>query len=104
MRARASTIRRARHNLMLLSQRLLAQVAQGDARGERLGVGLDVDDRGLGGGERPLERRGEIFGLLDRLAMAAEGAGVGCEVGVLELGAVDACRILALLMHADGAL
>ena len=62
-----------------------------------------MDDRGLAGGERALEGRAEVRGLLDRLAMAAEGAGVGGEVGVLQLGAVDARRILALLVHADRA-
>src|SRR6185295_11673456 len=55
-------------------QRLLAQLGERDARGQRLGVGLHVDDRGLAGVEGALERRAELLRLLDRLAVAAEGA------------------------------
>ena len=92
--------------VLLLAQafeRLLAQSGEGDARGQRLGIGLDVDDGGLAGSHRTLEGGGEVGGLLDRLAMAAEGAGVGGEVGVLERGAGDAARQLEqALRHLHG--
>src|SRR5207249_9318539 len=38
----------------------------------RLEVGHDVDDRRLAGGPRPLERRPDLVGLLDELAVRAE--------------------------------
>src|SRR5258707_12738793 len=86
--------------VFLPGQRLLAQLAERDPRGQRLGIGLHMDDGGLAGRHRALEGGGEIGRLLDRLAVAAEGAGVGREVGGPELGAVHARRELALLVHA----
>lgn len=58
---------------------------------------------GLLRGERTLERRRELFGALDALAMAAERFCVHRKIRVLELGADHASRIVALLVHADGA-
>ncbi len=45
----------------------------------------------------------EILGLLHRLAMAAIGAGKGCEIRIGQIRAADAAGIFPLLMHADGA-
>ena len=45
----------------------------------------------------------EVRGALHRLAMPAEGARVRGEIGIAQLGAVDAAGVLALLVHADRA-
>src|SRR5438477_3562876 len=84
--------------LLLTRQRLLAQLAERDPRGERLGIGLHMDDGGLAGQHRAFEGGREVGSLLDRLAVAAEGAGIGREVGVLEIGAMHARRVVALLV------
>src|SRR3990167_4415155 len=83
---------RSPQKLLRFRQRLLTQLGQGDARGERLGIGLHMNDRGLGRSQRALEGRLEVGGLLHRLAVAAEGAGIGREVGGLELDAVHPDR------------
>src|SRR5262245_58363470 len=69
---------------VLPGQRLLAQLAERDARGQGLRIGLDVDDGGLAGRDRALEGLGKVGGFLDRLAVPAEGAGIGGEVGIPE--------------------
>jgi hypothetical protein len=53
--------------------------------------------------DRALEGGRELGGGLDPLAMAAEGAGIGGEIRVLQHRRRDAAGIVALLMHADGA-
>src|SRR5260370_28229177 len=63
-----------------------------------------MQDRRLAGGDGALESRRELRGVLDRLAMAAEGARIGGEIGVLQRRGADAARIFALLMHADRAI
>src|SRR5206468_9427599 len=100
-RTASSSIRLEAALMFLPGQRLLAQLAERDPRGQRLGIGLHVDDGGLAGRYRALERRREVGCLLDRLAVAAESASVGGEVWILEIGSMYACRVLPLLMHAD---
>ncbi len=72
-------------------------------RRDRLGIDLDVDDRRLAGLPRGAERSAEIGGVLDRRAEAAEGAGIGGEIGIPQLGRRHPAGIFALLVHADGA-
>src|SRR5262249_12511005 len=64
---------------------------------------LDLDERRLARRSGTLERGLELFGLGHRLAMAAMGAGERGEVGVDQIGGDGAAGIVALLMHADGA-
>jgi hypothetical protein len=54
-------------------------------RRDRLGVELDLDDRGLAARPRALEGGRELGRLLHRLAMAAIGAGIGGEIRVLQV-------------------
>ncbi len=53
------------------------------------------------GGERALERRHELIGALDQLAIRPAGARERREVGVAQMGRDDAARVAALLVHAD---
>ena len=69
---------------------------------DRLGVDPQVEHGGYAGGECLLECRGEVFGALDRCAEAAEGSGVGGEVGVDEVRAAGSIRVGAFLVHSDG--
>ena len=62
-----------------------------------------MDDRRQARLLRGGEGRGEIGGVLDLHAEATEGFGVGDEVRVLQRGRDHAARIIALLVHADGA-
>ncbi len=70
---------------------------------DRLGVDRAMQDRRQARVERPRQGRGEVLVALDPLAVAAEGRGVGGEIGVLERGAGDAAGIFALLVHPDRA-
>ena len=67
------------------------------------GSSLSSMMRGLAGGAGALEGGGEILGALDHLAMGAIGAGERREIGIDEVGGDDAAGVVALLMHADGA-
>src|SRR5262249_14171835 len=69
--------RRPRHLPLVRGQRLLADLGEAGARGDRLGVELEVEHGGLAGGQRALEGGGELLRALDALAMGAEGAGIG---------------------------
>src|SRR5258708_24294472 len=71
----------------------------------RNGVRIDsqLDDGGLARLAGALECGSESLGPLDDLAMRAEGARVGGEIRVLQVGAEDPSRIFALLVHADRA-
>src|SRR5262245_33123306 len=82
---------------------LLPDGAQRRRRSDRVGVDLQLYERRLAGARGALERRREILGALHGLAVPAEGARVRCEVRVLQVGAEHPRGILALLMHADGA-
>ena len=67
-------------------QRGLPDRAQRRRRRDRFRVDLDVHDRGLARRQARARRRARIrCGLLDRLAEAAEGAGVGGEIGIAQL-------------------
>src|SRR6266496_945351 len=84
-----STLRRAGRALATRGNssarlRLLARGRERHGRRERLGIDLEVQDRGLAGFLRGLERRKEIRGLLHRLAVAAERAGIGRKIRVLQ--------------------
>ena len=72
-------------------------------RRDRLRVDLHVQDRRLARRQRALEGGRELLRLLDRLAVAAEGARLGGEIGIAQLRRADAAGIFALLMHADRA-
>ena len=52
---------------------------------------------------RGLESGKEIRGLLHGRAVAAEGARIGREIRILQAGRDHAAGIVALLVHADGA-
>jgi len=49
------------------------------------------------------QRRCKVLGPLDQGRIAAKGLGIGDKVGVAQLGRADPVRIVALLVHADGA-
>ena len=66
--------------------RLLAGGSERHRRRERLGIDLEMEDRGLAGFLRRLERGQEIRGLLHRRAVAAEGARIGGEIRILQTG------------------
>src|SRR5215472_15779185 len=78
-------------------------LAEALADRQRLGVDPDLEQGRLAGAERPFEGGAELLGLLDQLAMGAIGAGQRGKIGVDELGPQNALRIIALLMHANGA-
>ena len=67
----------------------------------RSGSTGELEQRGLPGGERALERGLEVLGSLDPLAEAAVRLRESDEVRVLEIGADRATRVLALLVHPD---
>ncbi len=71
---------------------------------QRLRIGFQLDEGGLAGIERADQRRAELPGLLDRLAVRAVAAGECREIRIDEARRHDAPRVLALLMHADGAI
>ena len=64
--------------------RLLAGGGERHRRRERLGIDLEVQDRGLAGFLRGLERGKEIGGLLHRRAVAAERARIGGKIRILQ--------------------
>src|SRR3954464_6564906 len=82
-------------------QRLLLDGGQRRRWRDRLRVDEAVQDRGLTRSERALERRRELLRPLHVLAVAAEGARVGREIGVLQHRPRDPAWILPLLVHAD---
>src|SRR5207248_2829783 len=102
LRASSVLIAAALRNATLL-QRPLADRRQGRRRGDHLFRKPELQKRGNVCGERALECGRELLGAFDGLSERAEGARVRRKVGVLQMGAVDAARILALLVHADGA-
>src|SRR3954466_11162760 len=71
--------------------------------GDRVLGDPDLDQRRPARGERAVERGSEFRGRLHQLSVRAEGAGVGREVRVDESRAMHAARVVALLVHADGA-
>src|SRR5271165_1755776 len=87
--------------LPVIASRLARYKILADRHGAR--VEEAMQDRRLAGGEGALEGRRKILGALDPLAMAAKGLGVEREVGILQLRSDHAARIVALLMHANGA-
>src|SRR3954451_9936041 len=84
-------------------QRLLLDGGQRRRWLDRLRVDEAVQDRGLTRSKRALERRRELLRPLHALAVAAEGARVGGEIGVLQHRRRDAPGVLPLLVHANGA-
>ena len=72
-----------------------AHPAQRGPRREDLGVDSQLEDRRDAGTERPLERRGELARALDGLAVGAEAARPGGEVGVVQVRRVRAPRVAA---------
>ena len=79
-----------------------ADRAQRRARRDRLGVDAQREQRRPPARERALERRRRTRpSRVDGLAVRAERARVGGEVGVDEVGADDAPGELPLLVHAD---
>src|SRR5215211_8147289 len=88
----------------LRGERLFADGGERRRRSDRLRIGQAVQDRRLARRERPLERRRELLGPLDTLAVTAERFCIGGEIRVLQRGRRDAARIVALLVHADGAI
>src|SRR5271155_3806727 len=83
--------------------RLTAQRREGGAGGDHFGVHLEFDDRGAFGGNGFLEGRGKFLGARALRRERAVGAGERREIGVLQVGAGDAAREAALLMHANRA-
>ena len=72
-------------------ERLLADRGRGCvAGGDRVRVDAQLDQRRLARGARALEGRRELLGALHQLAVPAEGARIGGEIRVLQLGARDA--------------
>src|SRR6516162_3561536 len=93
-----------RHELSLSARlRLLARGGERDGWRERLGIDLEVEDRGLAGFLRGFERRKEIRGLLHHRAVTAEGARIGRKIRALQSCPHHPAGIVALLVHADGA-
>src|SRR5262245_8091893 len=85
-RWRLATYRRPENRHLPLSpggDRGGADLAEGLARRDHLGIELHVDERGLARGERALEGGGEFLGPRHRLAMAAIGAGERGEFGIV---------------------
>src|SRR5262245_14168504 len=83
--------------------RLLARRRERHGRGQRLGIDLEVNDRGLPGSLRRLEGRKEIRGPLDRRTVAAEGSGIGRKIRIPQIGPHHSPGIVALLVHANSA-
>src|SRR5262245_36317842 len=67
--------------------RLLAGGGERHRRRERLGIDLEMQDRGLPRLLRGREGGKEIRGLLHGRAVAAEGARIGREIRILQAGA-----------------
>src|ERR1700674_747304 len=84
-------------------QRALANAGQCCRRQDRIGIDLEMNDRGPAGLPRGRKRRRKIRGLVHHRAKAAEGARIGVEIRIVQLGGADAARKFTLLMHADGA-
>src|SRR5260370_5673654 len=84
-------------------ERLLPNGAERGGGRDRLRVELEMEDGGFFRAYRRIERRRERGGRLHRGAEAAERAGIGGEIRVLERGRRNAPGILTLLVHADGA-
>src|SRR5262245_14012990 len=76
----------------------LADLGDGRARCDRLGIDHEIDQRRLAGAKTALEGGRELPGFRYRFAMQAIGAGEGGEIRVLEVGCDHALRIFALLM------
>ena len=89
--------------MLQVLERFFANRGKRGGRSDRIRIDAQLDERGLARLRRALERRREILGALHGLAVAAEGARIGREVRVLELGAVHPPRIFAFLVHADRA-
>src|SRR6266567_6362209 len=84
-------------------ERLLPNGAERGRGRDRLRVELEMEDGGFFRVYRRIERRRERGGRLHCGAEAAERAGIGGEIRVLERGRRNAPGILTLLVHADGA-
>src|SRR4051794_36813745 len=83
---------------------LLRLVADGRERGRGGDHFLrqpQLDERRNASSERAIESRRELFAGLDLLAVSSECAREGDEVGVGQIGSVDAARVVPLLVHAD---
>src|SRR5919201_2015127 len=83
--------------------RLLARRGERHRRRQRLGIDLEVKDRGLAGSLRCREGGKEIRGPLHRRAVAAEGPGIGRKIRIPQTGCYHSPGIVALLVHANGA-
>src|SRR5262249_1733941 len=83
--------------------RLLAGGSERHGGGKRLGLAFEVQDCRLARSRGGLEGGKEVGGLLPRRAIAAEGAGIVGEIGILQAGCDHAPGIMALLVHANGA-
>ena len=72
------------------AKRLRADAAERLARRDDLGVEFQLEDRGQAGGSRGLEGARELLRLFDGGAEAAKRAGIGGEIRVMQVRAVDA--------------
>src|SRR5690348_13800868 len=86
---------------------LLRLLADGRERGhgsDHLLWQPELDQRRHARRQRAVESRRELFGALDLLAVSSERPRESDEVGVGQIGSVDAPRVMPLLVHADGAI
>ena len=102
-RGRASVSRQEPGHCTLRGASLRAQRVERCVGRERLRIELEVQQRGLAAAARALEGRREFLGPQHRLAVRAVGARQRREIRIDEVGARDARRIVALLVHADRA-
>src|SRR6516225_12365754 len=89
--------------LVFLGQRFGADFRECRRRRDRFGVDDKSYDGRFAGGLRRTERRGKIFGALDRDAEAAERTGISGKIWIAKLGRENATWIFAFLVHANSA-
>src|SRR5262245_48585889 len=78
----------------------------GECRGgrDRFRIDLEMDDGRLAGRARCGERSREVDTFLYQGAVPAKRKRVGSKIGISKIGGNHATRIVALLMHTDGAI
>src|SRR5450755_2464118 len=86
-----------------LARLLRTDLIDGRAHGDRLRVDLEPQHRWTTRAQRALQRRSELIGASHLFAVGSVGFRQRHEIGIDQIGPVDARRVIALLVHADGA-
>src|SRR5690606_7828433 len=100
-RIREAARRAAARRLSAL--RLLTDAAERLCRRDDFRIEHAVQNGGLATGDGTFEGRRKIFGAFHPLTVATECLGVRGKVGVVQGGGRNAARVMAFLVHADGA-